>query len=169
MVTVFSEAVAVHDVFHSAGASPKSLMIAVGLTAGLNLMLGTIIIKNLYYAGRAAKIIERGGQASMKPHQRQYTRIAIFISESAIIWVVTAIFLIVTVATHSDIAPFFELLFDSTTVGITELACDVIRALITSAGIESSVTHLPDCSRAHSESQCSEYRRVNSRMLDVLF
>jgi hypothetical protein len=90
---------------------PDSLFISISLTAGLNLILGAIIAYRLYRA-RSAVL--------QYPHGRTigawYIRLVAFIVESALLWIIASVLCVVTVVTNSRTQPFFELLFEITTV-----------------------------------------------------
>jgi hypothetical protein len=111
---------------------PPDLIVTVIFTALLNLILGGIIIWKLYYARRATRAIGQGKRVSTGSQQQRYVRIASFISESALLWIVTAVLHVSTAAPTvpavQAIAPFFELLFEIATVCI--LAFSQVHALI---------------------------------------
>jgi hypothetical protein len=108
----------------SADGFPLGLMVTVAMTAVTNIILGAMIVAKLHEARRAAQAIAEGSGRSTMPHKRRYTHIAIFVSESAILWIVTAVLNIVSTVTPSmmDMSPFFELLFAITAV-CTAYAC----------------------------------------------
>jgi len=99
---------------------PPDLIVTVIFTALLNLILGGIIIWKLYYARRATRAIGQGKRVSTGSQQQRYVRIASFISESALLWIVTAVLDVSTAAPTvpavQAIAPFFELLFEIATI-----------------------------------------------------
>lgn len=99
---------------------PPDLIVTVIFTALLNLILGAIIIWKLHYARHAARAIGQGNRISTGAQQQRYVRIASFISESALLWIVTAVLHVSTAAPTipavQAIAPFFELLFEIATV-----------------------------------------------------
>jgi hypothetical protein len=81
------------------------------LTAGLDYILGVTIACKLYRARRAVLA---------HPHEHDlgtwYARLASFIAESALLWIINSITCVVTVFMGLSISLFFEQLFEITTV-----------------------------------------------------
>jgi hypothetical protein len=97
----------------SAEGMPHDLVVTVSLTAVLNLILGGIIVYKLFGGRRAAlAFLDRQVLAG------RCARLAMFVIESALLWVIAAALHVGTAVPlgTAGIAPFFELLFEITTV-----------------------------------------------------
>jgi hypothetical protein len=103
---------------------PPDLVFTVTGTAVLNMVLGGIIVHKLYWARRSMLTLsQRDGTALPQKDgiARRYARLAAFVVESALLWIVAAALHVATAIPHATagIAPLFELIFEITTVRTT--------------------------------------------------